>query len=151
MTGYPSIDKPWLKYYSEQAINALLPECSIYGYFLENNKDNPSDIAIIYLGRKITYGELFENIDATAAAFIKAGVKEKEIVTVALPSIPEAFIVLEHKVDENSFKNELKELCIKHLPDYMIPNEYKFIDEMPRTSRGKVDYRALEKMVEAEK
>ena len=33
---------------------------------------------------------MFENIDKTAAAFLKAGVKEKEIVTVALPSIPEA-------------------------------------------------------------
>ena len=89
-TGYPSVDKPWLKYYSEEAINAPLPECSIYEYMLENNKDYPADIAINYLGRKITYKELFENIDKTASAFIKAGVKEKEIVTVALPSIPEA-------------------------------------------------------------
>lgn len=30
MTGYPSIDKPWLKYYSEEAINAPLPESSLY-------------------------------------------------------------------------------------------------------------------------
>ena len=90
MTGYPSIDKPWLKYYSEEAINAPLPECTIYEYMYQNNKNYPSDIAILYLGRKITYRELFENIDITAAAFLKAGVKEKEIVTVALPSIPEA-------------------------------------------------------------
>ena len=89
-TGYPSIDKPWLKYYSEDAINASLPECSLYEYLVEKNKDYLSDTAIIYLGRKITYGQLFEQIDRTAAAFIKAGVKEKEIVTVALPSIPEA-------------------------------------------------------------
>ena len=88
-TGYPSIDKPWLKYYSEEAINASLPECTIYECLYENNKDYPSDIAINYLGRKITYGELFENIDKTAAAFLKAGVKAKEIVTVALPSVPE--------------------------------------------------------------
>ncbi len=90
LTGYPSIDKPWLKYYSEEAINTPLPECSIYEYMWDNNKDYPSDIAINYVGRKITYKELFENIDKTASAFIKAGVKEKEIVTVALPSIPEA-------------------------------------------------------------
>lgn len=90
LTGYPSIDKPWLKYYSEEAINALMPECTIYDYLLKNNKDFPSDVAINYLGRKITYKELFKNIDKTAAAFINAGVKEKEIVTVALPSIPEA-------------------------------------------------------------
>ena len=90
LTGYPSIDKPWLKYYSEEAINASLPECSIYEYLYQNNKDFPSDIAIIYLGRKTTYRELFENIDRTASAFLKAGVKENEIVTIALPSIPEA-------------------------------------------------------------
>jgi len=29
LTGYPSIDKPWLKYYSEAAINAPLPECTV--------------------------------------------------------------------------------------------------------------------------
>ena len=90
LTGYPSIDKPWLKYYSEEAKNAPLPDCTIYEYLVEKNKDYPSDIAINYLGRKITYKELFENIDKAAAAFLRAGVKEKEIVTVALPSIPEA-------------------------------------------------------------
>ena len=90
LTGYPSIDKPWLKYYSEEAINTPVPECSIYEYMLENNKDYPADSAILYLRRKITYKELFENIDRVAASFLKVGVKEKEIVTVALPSIPEA-------------------------------------------------------------
>ena len=32
LTGYPSIDKPWLKYYSEETINAPLPECTIFEY-----------------------------------------------------------------------------------------------------------------------
>ncbi len=90
LTGCPSIDKPWLKYYSGETINAPLPECTVYEYLYKNNKDYPSDIAINYLGRKISYRELFENIDKTAAAFLKAGVKAKEVVTVALPSIPEA-------------------------------------------------------------
>lgn len=90
ITGLPSIDKPWLKNYSEEAISAPLPECSIYEYMEQNNREYPADIAINYLGRKITYKELFENIDKTAAAFLNAGVKEKEIVTIALPSIPEA-------------------------------------------------------------
>ena len=39
LTGHPSIDKPWLKYYSEEAINSSLPEYTIYEYFYENNKD----------------------------------------------------------------------------------------------------------------
>ena len=89
-TGYPSKDKPWLKYYSKDAIDAPLPQNTLYEYLMDNNRDHPTDIAINYMGRKITYGEFFERIDETASAFTKAGVKEKDIVTVALPSIPEA-------------------------------------------------------------
>ena len=90
LTGYPSIDKPWLKYYTEDIINAQLPDCTIYEYLIQNNQSFPKDIAILYLGRKISYGELFTRIDETAAAFYALGVKPGEIVTVALPSIPEA-------------------------------------------------------------
>ena len=90
LTGYPSIDKPWLKYYSEEAINAPLPECTIYEYLWENNKDYPQDIAIRYLNKAITYRELFDNIDRCAKALIAVGVKSGDIVTVAMPSTPEA-------------------------------------------------------------
>ena len=40
LTGYPSIDKPRLKYYSEEAINAPLPECTIYEYLWNSNKEH---------------------------------------------------------------------------------------------------------------
>lgn len=90
LTGYPSIDKPWLKYYSDDIIHAPLPSCTIYEYLVENNCAYPKDIAIHYLGRRITYGELFQKIDATAASFAALGVSPGDIVTVALPSVPEA-------------------------------------------------------------
>jgi long-chain acyl-CoA synthetase len=54
--GYPSIDKPWLKYYSDEAINKPVPECTIYEYMWENNKDYPKDTALVYFNRKISYG-----------------------------------------------------------------------------------------------
>ena len=38
ITGYPSIDMPWLKYYSEEVRNAKLPEDTIYGYIKSKNK-----------------------------------------------------------------------------------------------------------------
>lgn len=94
LTGYPSIDKPWLKYYSEEAINELLPKGTIFEYMWENNKNHLSDIAIIYYGRKITYRMLFRKIDQCASALTALGVREKEIVTVALPSIPEALYLV---------------------------------------------------------
>lgn len=88
-TGYPSIDKPWLKYYSEEAIYAELPECSLYEYLWQNNREHLEDIALNYFGRKMTYGELFDNIDLVARAFVAQGVKAGDVVTIiALSSIP---------------------------------------------------------------
>ena len=73
--GTPSVEKPWKKFYSPEIMEAPLPECSIYDYMLEQNKDHLSDIAINYLGKKITYGEMLLNINKAAAAFLKAVVK----------------------------------------------------------------------------
>ncbi len=89
LTGYPSIDKPWLKYYSEEAINAKLPECTIYEYLWENNKDHLNDIVLNYFGRKITYGEMFDNIEKTAKAFSALGVKQGEIIVMTTVTTPE--------------------------------------------------------------
>lgn len=89
LTGYPSIDKPWLKYYSEEAINAQLPTCTIYDYLYESNKDYRGRTALNYFGRKISYGELFENIEKAARALKQNGVGKGSIVTVLMPTLPE--------------------------------------------------------------
>ena len=89
MTGYPSIDKPWLKYYTEEAINATLPECTIYEYLWESNKDYQSNVALNYFDRKITYGEVFENIGKATKSYSALGLKSGDIVTVCAVTIPE--------------------------------------------------------------
>lgn len=88
-TGYPSIDKMWLKYYNAEAVNGPLPECTIYEYLWESNKDHLGDISIIYFGRKITYNELFKNIDKAAQAFAGIGVKKNDIVILCTLNTPE--------------------------------------------------------------
>ena len=94
LTGYPSVDKPWLKYYPEEAISKPLPECTVFEYLWENNKDYPRDIALEYLGSKISYGELFAHIDECVKALTALKVKQGDIVTVALPSVPEALYMV---------------------------------------------------------
>ena len=93
LTGFPSIDKPWLKYYTEEALNAKLPECTIYEYLWENNKNHLNDIALVFGDKKITYKEVFENIEKTAYAFLNAGVKSGDIVTVCIPNTPETVYI----------------------------------------------------------
>lgn len=94
MTGYPSIDKPWLKYYSEKAITSRPPECTIYEYMCENNKDHPNDIAIEYMGTKVSFGELFRWINKCEASLTALNVKPGDIVTIAMPSIPEVLYLV---------------------------------------------------------
>ena len=40
---------------------------------------------------------------------------------------------------------QLGACCNEALPEYMIPDEIIFREDLPRTDRGKVDYRALER------
>ena len=89
LTGYPSIDKPWLKYYSKEAVNTSLPECTIYEYLWENNRNHIEDVALNYFGRQITYGELFENIEKAAKAFSALGVKAGDIIVLTTVTTPE--------------------------------------------------------------
>lgn len=89
LTGYPSIDRPWLKYYTEEAINAKMPERTMYEYLWQSNKDHLSDIALQYFDRKISFGEMFDNIETTAKAFSSAGIKQGDIVVMATVTTPE--------------------------------------------------------------
>ncbi len=89
LTGYPSIDKPWLKYYSDEAIKAQLPEYTIYEYLWENNKNYLGNVALSYYGKKITFNQLFQNIRKVARALWKLGIRKGDVVVIATVTIPE--------------------------------------------------------------
>jgi len=93
-TGFPSIDKPWLKYYSEEAIQAELPECTVLQYIKNKNMNNLNGIALNYFGNKITYREFFENIDKVAKAFYAIGIRKGDIVTIASLHTPETIYII---------------------------------------------------------
>lgn len=93
-TGYPSIDKPWLKYFDAQAIKSELPKGNIYSVLYDSNRDNLSDIAIEYFNVKITYKDLFESIGRVETAFIDNGVRAGDIVTLSMVTTPELIYCL---------------------------------------------------------
>lgn len=89
LSGYPAVDKPWLKYYTREAIESEVKESSLYDYIYERNKDYPGDKAIEFYGKGISYDELFGIIKKTAGALYAYGVRRNDIVAVCLPAIPE--------------------------------------------------------------
>ena len=58
---------------------------------------------------------------------------------------PEAHIVLKSEFQSDKAIDEILEICRQNLPGYMVPEEIVIEKELPRTSRGKVDYRVLER------
>ena len=69
MKAKASTAKPWLKFYTEEALNAKLPEETLYEHVLKNNEYHRGNIAINYFGNKISYGELLDTADVCAASF----------------------------------------------------------------------------------
>lgn len=88
LTGYPSIDKPWLKYYSQKQTERITGK-TVYEVLRERNQEYSSETALEYFGRKITYQKLFWQIERVKAAFEKAGVKKGDQVAFFTPSTPE--------------------------------------------------------------
>lgn len=93
ITGYASIDKPWQKYYSKEAITASIPELTAYQYMVSQNEDNLSTKAIMYYGKKISYKNYIDMIDETARRLYNLGVTEGEVVTVMSVANPELEIL----------------------------------------------------------
>lgn len=89
MTGYPSIDKPWLKYYKREDIAQPLPACNMYDYMRNCNKGHENEPALEFMGTVVTYGELFQSIDAAAAGFDAVGIKESDIVSFITITTPD--------------------------------------------------------------
>lgn len=102
LTGYPSIDKPWLKYYDVKFDEGDLPQKTMFELALEQNKDNMSNVAIdirmsannFDKGITITYKEFFSRIQKCAKAAKKIGIQENDIIPIIVPNIPEARILI---------------------------------------------------------
>ena len=90
----PSIEKPWLKFFSEEAREASMPKNTIYRHLRECSEGVHDNTALNYFGKKISYGKLLDEADRAAGAFTAAGIKKGDIVAAATVTIPEMVYAL---------------------------------------------------------
>lgn len=84
-TGYPSIDKPWLKYYkdTEKEIGIDLNTKATVWDVIEKKLEEYSDVpAIEYFGRVISRFEFRNMVYCWASIFKNMGINENEVVAV---------------------------------------------------------------------
>lgn len=83
VTGYPSIDKPWMQFYKNYTYNEKLYEGeSLFSMLYKRNKQNLDSDALIYFGRRISFGKFFKKIDGYAKRFLNEGIKSGDVVII---------------------------------------------------------------------
>ena len=92
LTGYPSIDKPWLKYYKEGAeerANDIPKDKTVWDVIEEKLIEYKDIPAIEYFGRVISRPEFIDLVYTWAKVFKAMGVKEDEIIAYYGPFFPD--------------------------------------------------------------
>ena len=95
LTGKASVDKPWLKYSSEEEIEESIVESAIgmKHSIAEGMSNSATKYAHLnssrYIKSDMTYEKSKEMGDMVAKALVASGVKKGDIVTVCLPCVPE--------------------------------------------------------------
>ena len=145
MSQLPSQQKPWQKYYSPEALQQLLPKCSVLAFAKESNKNNLDSTALDYYGKNISYREFFHGIDETANAFAALGVKKGDLVCFVTVGVPETICaiyalnklgatanMIDPRMDVTSIRKMIKNsgACITLVIDIAFPKIRKIIDEI---------------------
>lgn len=151
MTGYPSIDRPWLKYYSDEAKKTKIPECTIYDYLWESNREHLDNVALNYFGYKIPYRKMFEEINKVAQAFANLGIKENDTIIIAAVTIPEviyAFYALNqlgaisNMVDPRTSERGIQKYILESKARYILT-----LDILAEKIQGAIRDTSIEKMI----
>lgn len=89
-----NVSTPWLESYGEVPSNLDYSEKTMSELVLETASREGDFPALSFMGRKISYKSLAENIDLVARAFCSIGVRAGQRVLVCLPNVPQAIYCL---------------------------------------------------------
>ncbi len=89
------MDKAWTKFYDPKMTETVnCPERSMYEMLVRTTHVYPERIAISFEGTHICYRELLKQVDAVGLALGEQGVKKDDVITVCLPNIPQAVVIV---------------------------------------------------------
>jgi long-chain acyl-CoA synthetase len=94
-TMHPSVydQKPWLAFYDDSVPAEInLPAITLNDFFQTCMKHHAAETALIYFGRKISYGRLGEFIEKFAEGLAESGIHKGDRVALLLPNLPQFII-----------------------------------------------------------
>ena len=123
-TDVPSLNRVHNKYYSNEDLNYSDIKCNMLQYLYECNKDYLDDIAIDW-HVKITYRDLFRNIEKMKKYLQSQGVKKGDVVSIAMTFVPETIYALYAINDLGATFN----LCDPRVPAEVFKNYVNGVEE----------------------
>lgn len=88
------VNAPWLKDYGEVKAHLDYPEYSMYQAFVESAKKYPDSPSICFQDKDTSYKVMLEQVNRVGKALSAMGIKEGDVVTVCLPNVPQAVMLL---------------------------------------------------------
>lgn len=86
--------RPWLKFYNKDTPASLFyPDKTIYEMLRDSAGKYPDHVALQFMGKRIKYRKLIQEVDNCARALLKLGVTEEDAVTVCMPNTPHAVVM----------------------------------------------------------
>src|SRR5690606_32468167 len=86
-------EKIWLKHYSDKVRSSIpYPEKSLGELFLESAERYKERIAIHFMGKQLTYGQLRDEVFKFAQVLSQLGVKQGDRVSLMLANTPQSII-----------------------------------------------------------
>ncbi|OQY48345.1 MAG: hypothetical protein B6242_02635 [Anaerolineaceae bacterium 4572_78] len=87
------MEQPWLKFYDEDVPHFLdFPDFTIPDYLYHAAKTYPNQVATIFMGSRLTYQELHDNVCRFANALHNLGIRKGDHVGIILPNCPQIIV-----------------------------------------------------------
>ena len=81
---------PWLKYYGSAPASLDYPHLTMYQLVAQAAKRKPNNTAYVFMGKKTSYQEFMQRIEAAAKGLYKMGIRKGDRVTICMANTPQA-------------------------------------------------------------
>ncbi len=133
LTGTPSIDRPWMKWYKDPSLPEIPFGKNCYDFFLEVTKDYKHPL-LEYYGNKYTASDIKKEVEETITRLTAMGVKEGDTVSFVFLNVPEAiffwFALCKMGATTNLIKFDESPERIKFMCE-LTETQYLFVSDVP--------------------
>lgn len=136
LTGYATIDKPWMKWHNDAYKNIELSDDNFYDYFMEEIGKYPSDTVLLdILGQKgFTRSDIEFEVKKQIKMFTNLGIKEGDVVSFMMLNVPEVIFMFLALNKMGAIANLIKFDESPERINYMLnltESKYFFVTDVP--------------------